>query len=126
MINPIGLLVVHGIGYQRRGDQTREISGRLADVMIKEADPVNHITVQGVPVNVTEAYWAEISDPDNVLELRIGSRVLSHFLDTVSVAWYSLFSGFSSRILDISRAKFYFMLVGILAMLATIVIGLLV
>jgi len=94
------------------------MSARLADSEIMQVEATHQIAVQGVQVHVTEAYWADISDPDNVPVLRVGSGVLPEFFDTVSVAWYSLLSRFSSQQIDFTHAKRDLMLVGLLVLFA--------
>lgn len=118
MSNIIGLLVVHGIGQQSRDDLGRVMSARLADSVSVQVEATHRITVQGVPVHVAEAYWADISDPDNVPELRVGSGVLPEFFDTVSVAWYSILSRFSSQQINFAHAKRDLILVGLLGLFA--------
>ncbi len=109
MESAVGLLIVHGIGNQPVGELRDALAARLADAGVassrravfpadsagaparRAAPPleVNEIRVDGAPVQVHEANWADISHPDNPPQVRDSRDVVTEFYRTVRAAWHS-------------------------------------
>ena len=100
MPSPIGLLVVHGIGNQSADELRDALAARLADAETSSFLPgaddsgqtlhgVREIRVDGAPVHVYEANWADVSHPDNPPIVRDSRDVVTEFYKTVRSAWYA-------------------------------------